>query len=225
VGSTAVEIVGLLLLTVNGYAQYAQVPERMELTWEPKPLMTRGPYAFSRHPMYLTELALWLGWAVLYGSIIVFAGLVALCVVVSILAPREERALEARFGEAYRQYRARVPRWLGLPRGLKRGGGRLRLQLLDQADSLVEDPDLILSLCTGTASRNVIRVRDGGPLDPRPSSLVCHPLAFDILLASLLPSVPLTDRGFASLSCPRYSVRLFGHSLIRYSLLPLASAA
>jgi RNA polymerase sigma factor (TIGR02999 family) len=29
---------------------------------------------------------------------------------------------------------------------LKRGGGRLRLDLLDQADSLAEDPDLILSL-------------------------------------------------------------------------------
>jgi RNA polymerase sigma factor (TIGR02999 family) len=29
---------------------------------------------------------------------------------------------------------------------LKRGGGRLRLELLDQADSLAEDPDLILSL-------------------------------------------------------------------------------
>jgi protein-S-isoprenylcysteine O-methyltransferase Ste14 len=89
----------------------------VELNWEPKILMTRGPYAYSRHPMYLTELALWLGWAVLYGSLIVLAGLVALCVVVSILAPREERALEAKFGEAYRQYRARVPRWLGLPRG------------------------------------------------------------------------------------------------------------
>ena len=113
----AVGVLGLLWLTVNGYAQYAQVPERVELNWEPKILMTRGPYAYSRHPMYLTELALWLGWAVMYGSIIVLAGLVALCVVVSILAPREERALEAKFGEAYRQYRARVPRWLGLPRG------------------------------------------------------------------------------------------------------------
>src|SRR5262245_60478670 len=29
---------------------------------------------------------------------------------------------------------------------LKRGGGRLRLELLDQADSLAEDPDLVLSL-------------------------------------------------------------------------------
>jgi RNA polymerase sigma factor (TIGR02999 family) len=29
---------------------------------------------------------------------------------------------------------------------LKRGGGRVRLELLDQADSLAQDPDLILSL-------------------------------------------------------------------------------
>jgi RNA polymerase sigma factor (TIGR02999 family) len=29
---------------------------------------------------------------------------------------------------------------------LKRGGGRVRIELLDQADALVEDPDLILSL-------------------------------------------------------------------------------
>ena len=110
----ALGVVGLLWLIVNGYAHYAQVSERVELTWEPKLLMTRGPYAYSRHPMYLTELALWVGWAVLYGSIIVFAGLITLCVVVSILAPREERALEAKFGEAYRQYMARVPRWQGI---------------------------------------------------------------------------------------------------------------
>jgi protein-S-isoprenylcysteine O-methyltransferase Ste14 len=113
----ALGLMGLLWLIVNGYAEYAQVPERIELNWEPKNLMTRGPFAYSRHPMYVTELALWLGWAVLYGSIIVLAGFVALCVVVNILAPREERALEAKFGEAYRQYRARVPRWPGLPRG------------------------------------------------------------------------------------------------------------
>ena len=105
------------IVTVNGYAHFAQVPERVELNWEPKLLMTRGLYAFSRHPMYLTELALWLGWAVLYGSVVVLAGFAALFALVSVLAPREERALEAKFGEAYRQYRARVPRWLGLPRG------------------------------------------------------------------------------------------------------------
>jgi len=112
----AVGVMALIWLTVNGYAQIRQVPERVELNWEPKILMTRGPYAYSRNPMYLTELGLWLGWVVLYGSIIVFAGFVALGLMVSILAPREKRALEAKFGEAYRRSGARVPRWLDIPR-------------------------------------------------------------------------------------------------------------
>jgi protein-S-isoprenylcysteine O-methyltransferase Ste14 len=103
-------------LAIVGYTQAADLPERVELNWEPKILMTRGPYVYSRHPMYLAELGLWIGWAVLYGSIIVFAGFIVLCVIVSILAPREERALEAKFGEVYLRYRARVPRWVGFPR-------------------------------------------------------------------------------------------------------------
>jgi protein-S-isoprenylcysteine O-methyltransferase Ste14 len=112
----AIGIMVLLWLMIVGCTQIGQLPERVEVNWDPKILMTRGPYAYSRHPMYLAELGLWLGWAVLYGSVIVLAGFVVLGVVVSILAPREERALEAKFGEAYCQYRARVPRWLGVPR-------------------------------------------------------------------------------------------------------------
>jgi protein-S-isoprenylcysteine O-methyltransferase Ste14 len=99
---------------VLGFAHVAEVPERVELDWSPKLLLTRGPYAFSRHPMYLVELALWFGWAVLYGSVVVLVGFLLLCLVVGMLAPREVRALEAKFGDAYREYKTRVPRWLGI---------------------------------------------------------------------------------------------------------------
>ena len=105
----------LLWLMVLGFVHVAEVPERVELDWSPKLLLTRGPYAFSRHPMYLAELTLWLGWAVLYGSVIVLVGFLLLCLVVGVLAPREERALEAKFGDTYREYKSRVPRWLGIP--------------------------------------------------------------------------------------------------------------
>jgi protein-S-isoprenylcysteine O-methyltransferase Ste14 len=65
--------------------------------------------------MYLAELALWLGWALFYGSVAVFIALLVLGAWVSFILPREERALEAKFGAVYRAYRARVPRWLGMP--------------------------------------------------------------------------------------------------------------
>jgi len=97
---------------VVGLAHAARVPERVALDWSPKLLVKRGPYEFSRHPMYLAELALWFGWALFYGSLSVLAGFAVFAIVVSRLGPIEERALEARFGEQYRAYANDVPRWL-----------------------------------------------------------------------------------------------------------------
>jgi protein-S-isoprenylcysteine O-methyltransferase Ste14 len=96
--------------------RYRDLPERVPIDWSPALLMTGGPYAFSRNPMYIGELALWLGLAVLYGSPAVLAGFAVWVVVMRRLAVREEVGLEAAFGERYRQYKARVPRWIGLPR-------------------------------------------------------------------------------------------------------------
>ena len=105
----------LVWLMVLGLIEGAKLPERVELDWSPKILVTRGPCRFSRHPMYLAEAALWLGWAILYGSVGVLIGFLIVCIGVSVVAPREERALDAKFGEAYREYEAKVPRWLGTP--------------------------------------------------------------------------------------------------------------
>jgi protein-S-isoprenylcysteine O-methyltransferase Ste14 len=77
-------------------------------------LLRQGPYAFTRQPMYLSELTLLLGWAIVYGSLAVLAGFLVAAVGFHFFAvPLEERALESRFGEAYRQYKSKVPRWLG----------------------------------------------------------------------------------------------------------------
>ena len=96
---------------------FAQAPAGFEWKLAQNYLLRRGPYAFTRHPMYLSELTLMLGWVLFYGSLAVLAGfLVAWAIFSFVNMPLEERALEARFGEAYRDYKRRVPRWLGKTR-------------------------------------------------------------------------------------------------------------
>lgn len=107
-------VVTLVWIMVLGFAE---TPEKVKLEWNSPFLLIRGPYAFTRNPMYVAELGLWLGWAIFYGSVTVLIGSALLWAVVNfIVLPREERALEMRFGEAYRQYKRDVPRWLGKTR-------------------------------------------------------------------------------------------------------------
>ena len=76
-----------------------------------KHLMTDGPYRFSRNPMlvgiYIYDLGLLLGlqsgW-----SILVFAVEV---VFLTLQVRSEEKRLEADFGDEYRAYKQRVPRY------------------------------------------------------------------------------------------------------------------
>jgi len=106
-------ILCLIWIMVLGFAR---TPEKVDLEWNSSFLLTRGPYSFTRNPMYVAELGLWLGWAIFYGSVLIFIGFVVLCVVLNfVVLPREERTLEMRFGEVYRQYKRAVPRWLGKP--------------------------------------------------------------------------------------------------------------
>jgi len=106
-------VIVLAWLLILGLSLGSELPERVELDWSPKVFLTHGPYAVSRHPMYLAEIGLWLGWTILFGSVFVLLGCLVMCVGASIVAPREELALELKFGAAYRQYKAAVPQWLG----------------------------------------------------------------------------------------------------------------
>lgn len=86
------------------------------LDWEPDKsyLLTSGPYAFSRNPMYLFELTLLFGWVLLYESVAVLIAFLVWWAWFSFFpVPQEERRIEARFGEAYIKYENKVPRWFG----------------------------------------------------------------------------------------------------------------
>ncbi len=106
----------LLSVLVEGLRRRREVPERMEVGWRPQMLLTRGPYAITRHPMYLGELLLWLGWSLWYGSVPVAAGFLLFLPAAAWFARREDTALAAAFGDAWRDYAVRVPRWPGARR-------------------------------------------------------------------------------------------------------------
>jgi protein-S-isoprenylcysteine O-methyltransferase Ste14 len=77
-------------------------------------LVITGPYRWTRNPMYLGMLLAYLGLAFWFGVLwaVVLAPAVA-ALVGRLVIRKEEQYLEARFGEAYRQYKADVGRWLG----------------------------------------------------------------------------------------------------------------
>ena len=109
-----------LPLLAWGYLQYRLVGRyRLRLggggpgmDTPPERLVTSGPFALCRNPMYLGHLIFlaglalslrsWFGTILLAGTAIWFQFRVR----------RDERRLAERFGEAYLQYRSRVKRWI-----------------------------------------------------------------------------------------------------------------
>jgi protein-S-isoprenylcysteine O-methyltransferase Ste14 len=76
-------------------------------------LITDGFFAASRNPMYLGMVIVVAGVAVLLGSLSPFIVVAVFALVLDrrFIRP-EEKSLEQSFGNAFRQYRARVRRWL-----------------------------------------------------------------------------------------------------------------
>ena len=76
-------------------------------------LVLRGPFRFTRNPMYLGLVLLYaafgLPWACLWTLVL---APVLVWVMTAYAVRREERYLEAKFGDAYRAYCARVRRWI-----------------------------------------------------------------------------------------------------------------
>ena len=79
----------------------------------PVRLVTRGPYRYSRNPMYISILTIIAAWAALFGSAILVVYAVAMFVIYSLIVRFfEEPHLAREFGHEYEEYAERVGRWL-----------------------------------------------------------------------------------------------------------------
>lgn len=76
-------------------------------------VVSKGPYRYSRHPMYLGMAGVLLGSALIMGSVAGVLAAVVFVVIVDLgVARREERYLERVHGDAYRRYAQQVRRWI-----------------------------------------------------------------------------------------------------------------
>ena len=108
--------VGLLLAAFTGI-NYLQA--YMHEDWRsgidpthPPKLLTTGPWARSRNPMFMTIMLGQLGFFLALPSLFSLVCLVVGVVVLRRQALAEEANLEALYGTDYDQYREQVPRWL-----------------------------------------------------------------------------------------------------------------
>lgn len=80
-------------------------------------LVSAGPYSISRNPQYLAQSAM-VGAIVMIADSTLLAVAAPLGIAALLLTPlAEEGWLEERHGESYREYRRRVPRFIGRRRG------------------------------------------------------------------------------------------------------------
>jgi protein-S-isoprenylcysteine O-methyltransferase Ste14 len=114
--NTAALLPVALGLAVIGWAlgeHFIHGREGYEFSATPLYLLRRGPYQYTRNPMYVAALLIWIGWSVFFGSILLLFGSTVIWVALEfIIIPFEERRLEARFGDSYLFYKDRVARWI-----------------------------------------------------------------------------------------------------------------
>jgi protein-S-isoprenylcysteine O-methyltransferase Ste14 len=102
-----------LALVFTAAVQFRRAGTNVE-TWKPSTnLVTTGVYRFSRNPIYVGLTLIYLGVTLLTDSLVALVLLPLVLIFIRFgVIEREERYLEIKFGEAYREYKGRVRRWI-----------------------------------------------------------------------------------------------------------------
>lgn len=101
-------LAALLFLAALESARRVHLPRTLVDDPMPKALITTGPFALVRHPLYISYSLAWLAAPVAtHGPVLTLFGVLAVVIYI-VAARREDRQLEAHFGGAYRDYRAKT---------------------------------------------------------------------------------------------------------------------
>ena len=104
---TLIGLAGMIVVMVN----WANTPPN-------EPIIEKF-YRYSRHPMYVTSFILYLGISIATASWLFALFLIIFTVGAVTFAGFEEQGCLEQYGDAYREYMNRTPRWIGIPKSEK----------------------------------------------------------------------------------------------------------
>jgi len=108
----ALIVIGLVL-ALAGIRNFSQAGTPVPTTMPTRALVTTGIHGRTRNPIYLGLFLIYAGIGFAAQSSWVLAITLPLAITIRYgVVAREEAYLEQRFGDAYRDYKARVRRWL-----------------------------------------------------------------------------------------------------------------
>jgi protein-S-isoprenylcysteine O-methyltransferase Ste14 len=99
-------VIGVIIWTV-AIVNIVKVP--LGEPWE------SGLYRYSRHPMFIAESLILIGTGIASASWIFLLFAVVSIALSATLVLAEERSCREKFGDSYRAYSNKTPRWMGIP--------------------------------------------------------------------------------------------------------------
>jgi protein-S-isoprenylcysteine O-methyltransferase Ste14 len=104
---TLIGLVGNIVVMMN----WANTP--------PNEPIIKGFYRYSRHPMYVNYFFVFLGVSIATASWLFVLFLILFTVGAVAFVDFEEQGCLEQYGDAYREYMNRTPRWIGIPKSKK----------------------------------------------------------------------------------------------------------
>jgi protein-S-isoprenylcysteine O-methyltransferase Ste14 len=83
-------------------------------------VITKGLYSFTRNPTYIGMILMQIGLGIACSSWLYLLLTVVLAILLNANLSAEERYCSYRYGDDYRKYINKTPRWIGIPKSEKR---------------------------------------------------------------------------------------------------------
>ena len=104
--------IGIIILIMSGYMAGTGLWIIFGKKSQSKGVVRKGVFRFVRHPIYLSEILLYLGLLLLNISLAAAIVWIMAILFLHYISRYEERLLLARFGKEYEQYMRDVPMWI-----------------------------------------------------------------------------------------------------------------